>query len=208
MEIAILTLASDVFWDLFHLSAPNKLEYCLKWKVDLIMGYMHTATQGNTLDHQRQRAILDAFKRYDWVWFLGADTLIMNQTIDVRQFLDPNADFIIAQDPNGLNNDSCFYRKCDETIEFINRTIKHLETEPHDWYAQSAAKRDMPNFKLKIVPQKLFNCYPFSTEVAFSGYPKDLEGDYKDGDFVLHLPSISNDRRIQVFKEQLPKVIK
>ena len=41
----------------------------------------------------------------NWVWFLGVDTIIMNQTIDVRTIIDNDYNFIIAQDYNGLNKE-------------------------------------------------------------------------------------------------------
>jgi hypothetical protein len=207
MNVCLLTQASNSFWTLMHYCAPNKLEYCLRWKLKLYVDYVN---KDDVTSYGRQNAILDIFKHSDcdWVWFMGADTIIMNQTIDVRQYIDDNFNFIIAQDFNGLNNDSCFYKNTPQTIEFINRTIHHLSVQPNDWFAQTEARKDMPDLKIKIVPQKLFNCYLYDTDPAYAGYPRNLEGDYKDGDFILHFPAMCNNHREELFKQYLPKVIR
>jgi hypothetical protein len=208
MNIGLVLQSSNSFWELMQYSAPNKLEYCLKWKLKFYMDYCNKDDVNDKSSYERQTVILDAFKRCDWVWFMGADTIIMNQTIDVRQYIDDNYDFIIAHDVNGLNNDSCFYKNTPDTVEFINKTMHHLSHQPNDWFAQTDARRDMPNFKIKIVPQKLFNCYLYDSDPAYAGYPRNLPGDYKDGDFVLHFPAMCNMHRLELFKQYLPKVIK
>ncbi len=65
----------------------------------------------------------------------------------------------------------------------------------------------MPYFRTNIVHQRLFNSYKYD-EYAEFGTRDDKNGAWEPGDFVLHLPAVSNARRIELFNEYLQKVIK
>lgn len=199
MKITLLTAASHEYWPLLQLTAPNKLQYCLKHHIQLDVK-KHTTF----IASDRQWMMLKSLDHSDWLWFMGADTLVMNHNIDVRQFLDDKYDFIIGEDINGINNDVFFLKNNDISNQFLYRVIELNKIEANDQESMKVAMREMPEFKVKIVHQKQFNSYLYSEY----NYPNDNGGSYSKGDFVLHLPGIPNSRRIEIVKEYLKLVDK
>lgn len=202
MKITLLTASTPAYWDIMQKSAPNKLEYCLRWKIQLAMKVHVTMSPWG----EREQYMLQSLEECDWLWFMGADTLIMNQTLDVRNFLNNDFDFIIGKDIMGINNDVFFLRNNAKSREFLRRVLALNTSLGDDQRAMNVVMNEMTDFKVSIVSQKLFNAYIFK-EYAY--YPKDLvEGNFELGDFVLHLPGLPNGRRIQIMDERLPQVIR
>lgn len=202
MNITLLTAASPEYWDLLTLTAPNKLEYSLRWKLQFAM-----RKHSEKFDPERTQFALDALKQSDWLMFMGSDTIITNHTIDVRQFLDSQYDFIISEDINGINNDVYFVQNTPGGIAFLKEVL----------YLNWSCKNDqecmklvldvmggMQHFNYKIVHQKLFNSFKYDEY----SYPSDGGGSWTPGDFVLHLPAVRNERRILLFNEYLGYVVK
>lgn len=200
MNIKLLTAASKDYWDVLKLSAPNKLEYCLKWNIELTIREHFN----KDIKHERTYFMQNALKECDWLWFMGSDTLIMNHTIDVRQYLDNDVNFIIGKDINGINNDVFFLKNTPSSREFLDNVQKYNKTEENDQESMKKAINDTLYFKTKIVHQKQFNSYLYDQY----SYPDDKGGNFSIGDFVLHLPGLPNKKRQVLMREYLPKVIK
>lgn len=198
MKITLLTAASPSYWELMKVTAPNKLDYCLKHNVQL------SIREHDDVEKERVEFMKAALHQTDWLWFMGTDTLIMNQTIDVRQFLDPEYDFIIGEDINGINNDVFFLRNNMAGHSFLDQ-VRHLNKYcNHDQDSMFGAIESTIGLRTKIVHQKQFNSFKYDEY----NYPDDGGGSYSDGDFVLHLPALTNERRIKLFTEYLKQVKK
>lgn len=200
MKITLLTEATKEYWPLLKIGAPNKLEYCLRHNIQFSMRRLEEPFSANVRDLPMKQTLDEC----DWVWFMGSDTLIMNHKIDVRQYLDNQYDFIIAQDINGINNDVFFLKNSAESYMFMNLVMLYNNTEANDQDSMVKAMKEIKNFKTKIVPQRAFNSYLYSEY----SYPDDMGGNYTKGDFVLHLPGIPNERRIILMNEYLKLVDK
>lgn len=213
MKLTILTMATEEYWPLLMATAPNRLEYCLRWDYDFHLIRMPSSEYG-----QRERALLSAMKGItseDWVWFQGADVLVTNFLVRADVFCDPTLDLVISSDCNGINNDSFFVRGSRSGLGFI-------ESVPHwnfvnDQLAMAyllggtnGSRVDVPHpldpdLHVKIVNQKYFNSYPgYSKDYEMPGHP----GQWKPGDFVAHLPGMENTRRLEWVAELLPQVVK
>lgn len=201
MKITLLTAASENYWPLLQYTATNKLEYCLKHGVEF---HMEKHNNTNELKHERQEMMWNTLTNTDWLWFMGADTLIMNQTIDVRQFIHTKYDLIISEDINGLNNDVFFLKNNINGREFLYHVLRNNEKCENDQESMKKAIKDLKELKVHIVPQKQFNSYLY-TEY---NYPDDKGGSYTPGDFILHLPGLPNTRRMEIVKEYLKLVDK
>lgn len=206
MRTTLLISASEQYWRLLELMSPNALEYCLRHRLQLSIKRHQDTSSGVAVSIERIKYMIEALTGCDVLWFAGVDTLIMNHTIDCRQFVDPNYDFIIGQDVNGINNDSFFIRNTPDSLEFLYKCLNYLTTKgsPNCQEAMILALNDLPNYKCKIVHQKLFNSYLYSEYE----YKDDKGGSFTEGDFLLHLPAIYNERRIILMKKYVQKVIK
>lgn len=203
MKVTLLTGASKEYQPIIDLSAPNKLEYCLRHNIQFT-NRIHTSNlRMQELGIERQQYMLDALKECDWLWFMGADTLIMNHNKDIRDFIDNEYHFIIGEDVNGINNDSFLLKNCRASINFLERSMNYSTSLTNDQECMKLAMRLSFGFKYSIVSQRQFNSYLYSEY----NYPDDKGGSYQAGDLVLHLPGMSNEKRIPLMHEYLTEVI-
>jgi hypothetical protein len=203
MKITLLTITSQSYWPLLEITEPNRVEYCLRHGIQRSL----RTHSGNAMLVSKERIgeMLQELKSdCDWLWFCGTDTLITNHTIDVRDFLDEDYDLIIAKDINGVNNDVFFLKNNSRSEDFLYSASTFVRDFSDDQAAMVHVIGLMKDLKVKYVHQKLFNSYLY-TEYT---YPDDGGGNFTEGDFLLHLPGLPNERRYQIFKEQLKKVIK
>lgn len=199
-RITLLTSASDKYKSILELSGPNKLDYCIRHGLQLSV---RKHENEEDLAIERQIFMIDALTTCEWLWFMGADTLIMDHTIDVRQYLDEEYDLIITEDVNGINNDVFFLKNSPEGRKFLVSTLANNSVFPNDQESMKAAIEDSV-IKVKIMHQKQFNSYLYNEY----NYLDDGGGSYSKGDFVLHLPGIPNERRQTLMEEYLQLVVK
>lgn len=206
-KITLLTVSSsdNDYWGVFNLSVPNKLEYCLRHRLQLA-SVIHKNYHPYNNWGERESFILDALDSYncDWVFFQGADTLVTNMTVDLRQFLSTEFDIIIGVDINGINNDSMFFQNTPKTHEFLKRVINKRTSVANDQVAMGAVMTEMSELRISRVSQRLFNSMKYD-EYGYGLYP---EGNWQPGDFVIHFAGLLNQRRILLMNEYLNKVIR
>ena len=185
---------------MFEITAPNKLLYCVKWGINFFAKKHTNYPPHNGKWGEREIFMLETLHLTDWLWFLGCDTLITNNNIDAMQFCD--YDLIIANDINGINNDSFFIKNCDASIEFLSKVLELNSNFPND---QCAMDSIISTIKTKIVSQRQFNSYLYH---EYNGWASkwgetritQCGGDWKKNDFVLHLPAMNLSKRIEIFK--------
>lgn len=201
MKLTILTAASHDYWPLLELSAPNKLEFAMRFGLQLHVA-KHTG-DGGCYDNwgEREQFMLDTLDAHscDWLWFMGADTLITNMTRDVRELCDEAFDFIIGQDVNGINNDSFLMQNTRASREFLKRVLNRRD-QPTD---QHAMFREMQEGGLRtsVVSQRLFNSFKYD-EYEYGEQP----GTWEEGDLVIHFPGLPFERRMALMREYLGRV--
>ena len=201
MNITLLTLSSLEYWDILKLSAPNKLEYCLRHKYQLITR-LHNYTKEPKNWGEREMIMLDSLSSCDWLFFQGADTLITNMNIPLTSLIDINYDFIITKDINGINNDNMLIKNCQASREFLQKVLYQRST-PNDQDAMKLLLNSESNFKVKYAGQKEFNSYIYGEYKA--SYP---QGEWGPNDFVIHFPGMVNSRRIPLMTEYLGRVVR
>lgn len=168
---------------------------------------------------QRLELVVELLKanQHDWIYVIGTDTMITNFTIKLEDLIDEDYDFIISVDCLNLNNDSFLVKNSPLSIKWLEH-ICSLREQYADafWLEQSAMidTLDMMGDKIKIVPQRYFNSYDYWQ------YPQDYEphvkkvdilgesGQWEPGDFLIHWPGLTLERRIQLATEKLTQVIK
>lgn len=200
MKITLLTIASPEYWDMMNITAPSKFQYCLKNNIQFEMR-QHSSLM-KTIHDERIHFSLSTLRKCDWLWFMGADTLIMNQKIDVNNFLDPEYDFIIGEDINGINNDVFFLKNTLKSKLFLTRTLMN---NPQYENEQESMKSILitSTLKTKIVHQKQFNSYLYDEY----SYSDDKGGSYSEGDFILQVPGLPKERKMQLLNEYSKKIL-
>tara|TARA_Y100000310_G_scaffold249811_1_gene255946 strand:- start:212 stop:1012 length:801 start_codon:yes stop_codon:yes gene_type:complete len=155
MKNAIATLHSPWnYQELADLTNPNKERYCAKHGYDFHPRF-------SNLDYAKYRAdpnrpmginnwhsgfqkighVLDLLKcgEYEWVFWLGCDTLITNFDIKIEDVADNDYHFIVANDCNEWNSDSFMVRSSEEGIAWMERLDDSVDKyASHVWGEQQA----------------------------------------------------------------------
>jgi len=219
MRIILLTHADESFAPISNITIPIFEEYCKRHKIDFIYKTIHTSQRH--IVWEKISLILDLFENhrneFDWLFYCDADIMIMNHSIELKSFIDDSKDFIITHDCNGFNAGVFLLRNSNWSFNFIKRVWNvdpgHSEMQGKfgetlaEQLAMKHAMKWMPDHEraehIKVVSQDLFNCYLYN-EYSLS----HNEGNFKIGDFVLHLPGMENHRREEIFNKYKDMIIR
>lgn len=212
VKIFLLTHANENFAPVSNFTIPVFKEYCERNKYDFIFQTINTT--GRFIVWEKIALIIDLYKKirndFDWLFYCDADAMIMNHTIRIESFIDNTKDFIATHDINGFNAGVFLLKNSDWALNFMERVWNvdphHPEMEGRfgetlaEQLAIKHVMKYMPDHEraehIKIVSQNLFNCYLYN-EYSLSY----KEGNFKSGDFILHLPGMENHKREEIFNK-------
>ena len=213
MKITLLQAASNGYRCLLDLTGANQAEYCQRHEVRYESpSYGDVPAYGD-----RERFMLNYIEDCDWLWFMGADALVTNHTVDIRQFIE-DVDFIIAWDWGYINNDVMLIRNCAAAKSMLKAVMEG--NYPNDQEGMGsiicppqAVKSgsviwSAGELRCKMIHQKN------STPSGFNAYPyKRLgcnvpDGEWSKGDFIMHLPSVGNEIRLKIMRDTLSEIVR
>lgn len=140
-------------------------------------------------------SFFDDLWEYDVLWVLDLDTLITNPEIRFTDFVDFKHDIFICKDVNGINAGSWIIRNTEASRRFVETIVNNFDA-PHE---QILMNRYLDMVKVKYLPHPSINSYKY--ELYDYGEKTHEEGQWQEGDLLLHLPGLSLEKRIEIFKE-------
>jgi hypothetical protein len=200
---------SDLTWE------NNRKLYAEKWGYDAIA---KTDDFGDlVIGWWKVKLLLQIMEKnqHDWLFISGTDTMITNFTIPLTEFYYEGYSVTLATDFNGIQADSLFVRN-----DFAGRAWLQMIMDKmpqylnHPYLEQGAMMETYQQYQhiVKIVPQKFINSYEYSlyrNKGARNNLDKmGLNGQWKQGDFLLHCPDQPMDIRMALFNKTLPLVVK
>jgi hypothetical protein len=225
MKVKLLTLCSDDCRELGDLTGRIKKEFAERhgyefvekkhdWKLSIpSLGHHH-------LVFERWLFLFEELQSSDVCLMTGADVLFTNHTITVESLMKDRKPFIIAKDALGFQSDVIIATKTDKTLELI-KSVYNSYTTHRDapFLDQSAFADHYKNFEqvIEVVPQRLINSFHYWTLKAWfsvhDNYAKGIDesgndGQWRVGDFALHLPGISFAERISLVKSHIPLIVR
>lgn len=232
-RVALVTLFDKGYSHLAEHSESNFKNYCNKHDIDFIC-YDDVIDKTRPPHWSKIDAVLMNIEKYDWVWWLDIDSLIMNSEFDVRDILDKNYDMVFTRSEdyaikgqdyviNGsyISNGSAFYKNSPLAIQFL-KDCKELERpelkeakEKIDIFdREQRAMRlllkadEAYSSKAKLIHERECNSYWYTNDYdVLSSYPSWNEKDniYKDGDFVIQFAGQQKEFRPELMKYFLKK---
>jgi hypothetical protein len=206
MPITIVSCYNQTFDYLNQVVRPNKQQYCQKHSYKLLD--IRKETPPGTDDIKgldailwaKPWAILEALKENDLVCWMDADMIVTDMEVKMEPFF--THDLVFTGDINGLNAGIIFIRKCEWSINFINKWWESGKRFCHHISSEQTALAHLmpcePQEHWQCIPQK--RCNGFLYEWHDNPYP---EGQWEKGDFILHLPAMKNSLRRQIFTRVL-----
>lgn len=216
MKIALATMHSESFRPLAEITIyRNKAEYCKRYGYALEIRKEPFSLGQSPFEKIAFICELLASRKYDWILWTGADTLVMNFGIKVEQKVIEGKDLIITRDLNQINSDVFLVRTCPLTIEWFNiiLSLKKDSRYRNGWREQRAMidKWTQPwSRRFRVLHQRTMNSYLYNSEFypKFKGRPQfqDHPGQYQPGDWIMHWPSMALDKRMIVAQKYINEV--
>ena len=201
--IALLTAASTAMRPLSLLTNPNKVEYCERWEIPYV--FRHHPDHVDVYWH-RVDLWVETLPLCEWMFFMGADTLIMQLGVSPYTFVDDNFDLIIAKDINCINNDVFLMRNCPSSHAWLRRV---RAMEGHVAHEQDAMIHclSQEGLRVKEVQNRVFNSYSEHSH-RYLHWSEDYVQNciYQNGDFLIHLTNLLLEQRLEIMHDKLPQV--
>lgn len=188
MEIGIITLSTPNIEVYAGLTRANNLKYAERNQYRF-KSYLDRIDMSRPASWSKLPALIENFSQNEWLMWIDADAMIMNHTIKIESIIDNDYDLILSDDSNGIN---CGVFLCKTTyfmLEIFNKIYSKIEFINHPWWEQAALMDELEinkelKSRTKIIGKKQINCYIH---------------DFVAGDFILHLPGMSDQTRQAIF---------
>jgi hypothetical protein len=206
-KIAICTIYDEPYFGLAETTVKkNKIPYCQRWNYDL-----HAKVSDFEFDpgFTKIKFLLDIMENrdYEWIYWCGADTMIMNRAISLESIIDEKFHFIITTcgGPD-LNADSFLIRNSRQGRLWLETILLLQDYYKNDcWKEQRAMidnyQRPPWNQITKVVAPRTFNSILWETYGDPNRDPATEPEQYQPGDFLIHLAGHKLDFRVKKFKE-------
>jgi hypothetical protein len=208
MKIGILTGYYSNYKPLADIVLPNIEEYCINHGYNMYFYvFQPTDIHYSFLRLQKVRELFES-EDIDAVLCCDIDILITNHNTRVESFIDSEHDFYITKDVNGINAGNFIIKNTEWAKEFLDFTLslQHLYSNDQDVIEGIQESEWMD--KIKILPHPSINSYPYDYYAPNWGIigdkkiekPTHDQGDWKKGDFIIHLPGKPLQERIDILK--------
>ena len=137
------------------------------------------------------RILQKYIKDYDYIVWMDADVLIMNQNRNIEDFIQllPENNFLlIGRDFNNLNAGIFVMKNCPLAHEFLDDVWSKTQYLNHEWWEQAAIIELHGSSKYKsgfeVIPRKyisIMNAFDFRV---------DAKVHWRPGDFCIHFAGI------------------
>ena len=218
--IVFTTLHTDNYESLADITLhQNKYNYCAVHGYPLVVmtdGWKYERKANGFDKISLIRRALKQYPNCEWVFFSESDAMITNFKVKLEQFADDRFHFILPADINGTNCGNFMIRNSEIGLAFLDSiecagAIYKNHPMYENQYIQDCVTGTFWRSVIKVVPQRLFNSYDYTTMPKYPGPHNDalgVNGQWQSGDFMIHFPDKKLDERIQLAKIYLEKVIK
>lgn len=206
MKIAILTQFNAPFREVANITLPALVEYSERHDYELIVGEDLGINRSIIWDRYRHlHAFID---NYDWVVHFDSDVLITNHHIRLEEFMEKGS-IVMAK---------C---ECEDGKKRINDGVALFKNTPAVklviWDAYTATETDIVKCGQDAISEleRAQSLIHFERHKALQSFdytlysmPETTLGHWTPGDFSLHLPGCSNEKRVEIFTQRQQQVLR
>lgn len=199
--ISVFTYRTKEFDALADVTLPTLQGYCDRHGYDLTVHRGGFGDRKRNYGYQKTEMALQLLDGTEYLWVVDCDVLITNPEVRLEQFVDDRFCMMATHDANGFNAGSYIIRNEPRSKFFLARVIEMEDDErfPGEQDAmRHLLKQPSSDGFLKQLPQNSINSYLYDSYEV-----RALDGQWMQGDLCLHLPGMTNERRIQIFKSIL-----
>lgn len=199
MKTIVVTSTSPHRREMFDITYPNMLKYCERHGY-----YSHVIhLEDGVWAYRKHEVFKELFEQgYELIAYRDDDVLFTNLSVPYESFLDDYYSFYITVDAGGFNGGSVIIKNTE-----VGRKFNDLVLENRDLFGnEQEFYNSMPMLMMGIdlmkpIQHPSINSYKYD---AYSEFPERIGredlGDWKEGHFILHLPALTIEKRIEIFK--------
>lgn len=154
--------------------------------------------------------ILESNPKLSWVWWLDNDAMITNFNHKIENVIDDSYDIVMATDLASINTGSFFVKNSENSRVWLKDMISKRKDYLNDkkWFDQQCVIDTYVTYKdiIKLVPQKTINSYDYRMYNVQGIDMLGNDGQWEQGDWVVHWPGLNNNLRVQL-AEQFSKFV-
>lgn len=197
-KIVIQCLYTEDWKDIANIVVPNLISYCKKhgysWNIQCVgINYNH-------FEKIKQIKKLFQSNGADYVMSIDCDAMITNTGIKTESIIDEQHSFWITEDVNSINGGVFIVKNNDWSNGFLDYILSFEGIANCEQDAISLFLADNPeDTNIAILTQKIMNSYHYKY------YPQHQDmigksGDHVPEDFILHLPGLGMEQRLNILK--------
>jgi len=192
-RIGVLTAYDENLRDLAAWSSPNKRRYCRHHGYEFI-----ERTDGfdpsRPPSWSKVRFVKEHLADFDWLFWTDADSLIMNNSIQLERFIEDGCDMVLTHDDWGVGKyvvsmGLFLIRNCEWSMQFLDEVWEQRQFVTDRMWEQAAVQHLLEQQDLSdrvcVVTQRRFNSYLHN---------------YRKGDFLLHFAMHPPEARRQLMQ--------
>lgn len=213
MKICLTTEINNRYKPVAEITHQIISDYCQRHSYDFSVWDKEEWERDVVWD--RVRHIQSKLPDYDWVVHIDSDCLITNHHIPLEEFIDNNKSIVIScapyqgelmfndgfvmvkNDDFGAGELKCWWNK-ENWIDFPE--VLCPQDAAWKMYSQDAYIRS----HYSIQPQKRFNSF------LWNEYPEEnqTQGNWTPGDFLLHLPGMTTEKRVSLLNQYKEMILR
>jgi hypothetical protein len=211
MRFKIITAYTNNIKEISDISYESYQNFCNKNNIEIQRFELNDIERPPSW--YKIQLILNEFKHgYDYIMWVDADTLLINNEFKIESILDEKSEIFISDDILGINCGVMIWKNTENNKNILNKVWDSTEFINHFWWEQAAiiSVIDM-NYNniqsiIKKIPQKILNSYDYN--LYSSNYDQDkineflLKGQVDENSFIFHLPGVSNETRLIIMKNR------
>ena len=198
--IKVLTHYTPSWKEIAEVTTPVLQAYCNKHGY-VMSAYECTAYQQYN-GKEKLKHILQELELGDVAMVIDADAIITNMEVQLEDFINQEQDFYITKHVGNINAGVFIIRLTTWSIIFLNYLLENIGKVGIHCEQDAAQKyiKDHPHDKkVKIVSHPAFNSLMYH---LYPEHPDKIGSneDWNEHHFVLHLPGLGNERRLEILK--------
>jgi len=198
----------------------NIRKYCQLHGYDLHIDYQEKFSNGKPAQWQKIRAargLLDTHK-YDWIFYLDTDCLIMNPNIKLESFIDDDCSFIVPKHSIKAVDTPTSEGNIISSQFFVRNDECGIDILDEIWLAQDNDKVEEFDYegrqirmiindgkygtRIKLIEEKRLNTFwyvnnPFMV-FSFRGINDNI---WQQGNFIVHVTGYKTEERVRILSD-------
>lgn len=208
MKIGMIDVHNQNYEGIYDISAPIKRAYCQKHGYEFVeyVADMPLIPESRQYNWSRVQGIIYNLHRFDWLFYLDTDILIMNDSHRIEDFIDNSYDMVVGPLPSEghIMTSGMLIRNCRWSYEFMLDMYAQTEYIQQPYYSpEGCDATGTPCTGGYYFEQSSFH-HLFDSVKKYRDRIKRVERrhfnsetkSYTPGDFLIHFPGQVNKTRL------------